>query len=201
MSLTIGGMLAVANTPIAEAVLWLYDFGLILGVLVFGGLLGLGRKYGLKGISTDDTSLAILGSGVSVLTYALFGGAILTQYATDTYFEAILLALGVTVGITILASLYVIYTSRNLQFVERYSGYSFLVGILFALIGTFLPVVSIVAFVFFLLGFLLDLVFEIWMYTDNQRTPVANGFGIYIAFAGVFVHILQIALRSADDLF
>ncbi len=195
MIATIIGILIFADTIFADAVLWLYSVGVIIGVIVIGAGLTIGRWLGIKGMTEEVYSLALVGSLISVFTYAVFGGAVVTPYNPDLYIPAIVITGGITTLITIIAALYVFKTDRNLRFLARYSGITFIAGIVAVLFGTFFQPILILGFALFLLGFLLDLVYEIWMITDGGRTPIANGFGLYIAFAGVFVHILQLVIQ------
>lgn len=195
MIVTIIGILIFADTIFAHAVLWLYSAWAFLGVVVIGAGITIGRWIGIKGMSGERYRLAVVGSLISVFTYSVFGGAVITPYNPDLYIPAIVITGGITILITIIAAIYVFRTDRNLQFIARYSGASFMVGLVAILFGTFVQPLLILGFALFLLGFLLDLVYEIWMITDGNRTPIANGFGLYIAFAGVFVHILQLVLR------
>lgn len=195
MSITVGFMLFFANTIIGNITLALFDLGAIVGVIVFGALLGLGRYIGVTGLEEENMIKGIIGSTISVLTYGIFGSGILTQYSTDSYFSAIVATTFITMSITIVAAMVVFRSSRSFSFAKKYSGISFVVGIVFSLIGTIFTPVLIVAFGSFLIGFLFDLIYEIWALSDSRRNPLANGLSLYIAFAGVFVHILQLALE------
>lgn len=188
-------MLATANTAPAEFVLSLYSTFDLLGVLVIGGLLYVGRVLGLRGIGKDSMLMALSGSGVLIGTYAVFGGAILTMYSSQIYIQGLAISGLVTVIITIIAGAYVYSRDQSFEHWARYSGFCFLGGLVAVLIGSFFAPVLIIGFILFLLGFLCDLVYEIWMTSNNNRDPKANGIALYIAFAGVFVHVLQIVLR------
>lgn len=198
MSITLGLMLLLANTVIGELALAIFDFGAIVGVIVFGVLLTIGRYLGVTGIENENITTGIIGSTISVITYGVFGSGILTQYSSDIYASAISVAMLVTLIIAILAALVVFSSSRSFEFTKSYSGISFIVGIGFAIVGTIFSPLLILAFGCFLIGFLLDLVYEIWALSDSQRRPLTNGLTLYIAFAGVFVHILQVVLEMQD---
>lgn len=191
--LTVLLMVLLADTAVAEAVLGLFQTP-ILGVIVLGAGLSVGRYVGMRGFGDGNLAVAAVGAGVSVLTYGVFGGAILTPYAPAAYVPAIAVAGAITVAIAAVAGAYVYSTDADLSHWAKYSTGLFLVGLLGAGVGTFVQPVLLVAFLCFLLGFLADLVYEIYRTSNRERTPLANGFGLYIAFAGVFVHVLQLVL-------
>lgn len=191
--LTVLLMVLLADTAVAEAVLGLFQTP-ILGVIVLGAGLTVGRYVGMRGFRDGNLAVAAVGAGVSVLTYGVFGGAILTPYAPAAYVPALAVAGVITVAIAAVAGAYVYSTDADLSHWAKYSTGLFLVGLLGAGVGTFVQPVLLVAFLCFLLGFLADLVYEIYRTSNRERTPLANGFGLFIAFAGVFVHVLQLVL-------
>lgn len=195
MVLTIGGMLLSANTVAAELVLFLYETFDLLGVLVIGGLIFVGRMLGLKGIGDGFLGLALIGSFILIGTYSVFGGAILTMYPDQIYALGLGITGLITVAITLLAGAYVYSRDKSFENWAMYSGFFFIIGLLAALIASFYEPANTFAFAMFLIGFLCDLVYEIWMTSNNNRDPKANGIALYIAFAGVFVHVLQIVLE------
>lgn len=195
MLLTIFGMLATANTAPAELVLYLYSTLDILGVIVIGALLFAGRVLGLSGIGKDNMFMALSGSVILIGTYAVFGGAILTMYSSQIYIQGLVISGLITVGITIIAGAYVYSRDQSFEQWARYSGMCFIGGFVAVLIGSFFSPILIVGFILFLLGFMCDLVYEIWMTSNSNRDPKANGIALYIAFAGVFVHVLQLVLE------
>ena len=197
MSVTIILMLLVSQTPLATLGLGLYNIFPLLGVFVFGILISVGRHFGMKGLVGEDMTVALFGIALSIFGYGWFGGSILSQYDAGIYVPAILITGGITMAITIGAAVLVFGTGYGFMWAGKASGISFLLGLGVILVGSFvLEVLLVIGFFLFLLGFLFDLVFEIYLTSENKRTPVANGLGVYIAFAGVFVHILQLVLRS-----
>lgn len=199
MVATIALMFLTANTVIAETILWLYNVFWFLGVLVMSGLLSAGWYVGLKGIDEDRMGLASLGVGLTIFAYGGFGGAILSMYESSLWLGAILVTGAITVGITILLSAYVFSGERDMSNWMGYSGGLFLVAIVLSLVASFVPPLMIVVLVIVLVAFILELGFEIWYCSRGGRTPLANGFAIYFAFAGVFVHILQIVLEMMAE--
>lgn len=201
---TVGAMIMFADTIIGELVLTAYNFHPLIGVAIIGLGLGLGRKYGMKGLIEDNTSVGLLGIGVTILTYGAFGGAVLTPYEPSSYVPAILVASAVTTVISLGAGAYVMSHDRSFEHWKRYSSYAFLFGIGGILVGSFIPgsigsLLLIGGFVAFVVGFFADLVYEIWVMVSARRKPFVNGFALYIAFTGIFVHILQIALEAVSE--
>lgn len=194
MALTIGGMLVVADTILGELMMTLYQYPIV-GVGVFGALLTVGRHLGIKGVKKDSTLQAAIGSVTLILAYSWFGGGILTQYDPSLYNSAILVTGVITIGITLIASAYVYSTDKDLSNWSKYSGILFIGAIVAALIGTFFAPIALAGFALALLGFIADLVYEIWMTSQQNRPAHANGIALYVAFAGVFVHVLQLVLE------
>lgn len=198
MLVTVALMLVLADTIVADVGLMLYGIFPLLGVGVFGGLISVGRYFGMKGLISDNTRLAIAGATVSILGYGWFGSAVLSPFQSSLYIPALLVTGGITIAITLAIAIVVFGTDYNFSWTAKASGACFLVGIVLILIVSFISIqiLSLIAFGLFLLGFLFDLVYEIYLTATNARNPIANGLGVYIAFAGVFVHILQMVLRA-----
>jgi len=194
MAVTVAGMLLVADTEIARVGSLLFAIPVV-GAVVFGALITVGRYLGLRGIGKDSYPIAVVGIAVSVFAYSWFGGAVLTPFPRSLYLPAVAATGAITIAITAVAGAYVYSTDENLEQWAKYSAVFFLTGLGAILVGSFFEPVVLVGFVLVLLGFLCDLVYEIWMTSNENRSPVANGIALYIAFAGVFVHILQIVLR------
>lgn len=198
MAATVLGMLLIADTAVAELMLTLYQFPIV-GVVVFGALLTGGRYLGIKGVKQNSTVQAVVGALILIVSYAWFGGGILTPYEPSLYNPAILVTGAITIAITLVASAYVYSTDKNLAHWSRYSGYCFLGVIVSAFIGTIYAPITLIGFALALLGFTADLVYEVWMTSQKNRPAYANGIALYVAFAGVFVHILQLVLRAMAD--
>lgn len=194
MLLTVVGMLAIADTALARAGLAVFSVPLM-GAIVFGILLTGGRYLGLRGIGNGNYPLAVFGSLLSVATYAWFGGMVLTPFDPAIYEPALAITGAITVALSLLAAAYVYTSDEDLSQWATYSAVCFVAGLVALAVGIiFLPAL-LLGFALFLLGFLCDLVYEIWMTSNRNRSPAANGLALYIAFAGVFVHILQLVLR------
>jgi FtsH-binding integral membrane protein len=191
-------MVFMADTWISDLSSLMFEY-LIVGVLIFGALLTIGREAALRGLDRNNLPIAFVGVIILLLVYGAFGGMILSYYSEAIWMEAIYYSLGGVIISSIIATLYVLKTDRNLNFLSKYSGIAFIIGIVAALIGTFITQVSMIAFIFFVIGFLINMVWEIWMTTTSKRSPLANGVGIYVAVTGLFVHFLQIALEMLSE--
>lgn len=201
---TVGAMIIFADTIIGELVLMAYNVHPLIGVAIIGLGLGLGRKYGIKGLVEDNMLVGFLGISTTILIYGAFGGAILTPYEPSSYISVILVASAVTTVISLGAGAYVMSHDRSFAHWKSYSSYAFLSGIGGILVGSFIPggigsFLLIGGFIAFVVGFFADLVYEIWEMVSAQRRPFINGFALYIAFTGIFVHILQIAREAVTE--
>lgn len=187
-------MVYLTDTVLSEVALLLFKYAIV-GVIVFGILLTAGRELSLRGLDRDNNIMAFVGTAILLGTYGVFGAMILSRFPKEIWSTSINVTLIVVLIITAIATIYVTRTDRDLSHLVKYSSFAFIAGILAAFIGTFITPVLLIAFVLFIIGFLIDLVWEIWMATNKNRSPVANGVAIYVAMAGLFVHILQIVLE------
>lgn len=198
MVTTIGMMLLIADTFLGSLVSVVFSFQII-GIVLFGAIISLGRYVSLKGIRESENMLTAIGSILLVFGYGWFGGGILHPYDPSLYVPAIAIAGGVTTAITMIAATVVYSTDKNFEKFNMYSGYCFLGVMATGLVGTIFTPVILLSFGLALVGFLFSLVYEIWMTSNKNRPAYANGIGLYVAFAGVFVHVLQIALRFMSE--
>ena len=90
----------------------------------------------------------------------------------------------------------VFWTGRDFSSFQTYSMYAFGAALLMGFIGSFSGIFALITFGLVLIGFILDLIYEIWSMKKHPGNVYMNGMGIYIAFMGVFVQILQIVARS-----
>lgn len=204
-SIGIGSALVVVNIALMAAFsevgflvdafnfLWQWP---IVGVIAFGILLTGGNWLGRRGIKNSDAGLATIGSVLLMAGYGIFGGGIIAGLDTFTKFTVLGITALITTIIAVIAGIYVYWTDRDLRSTGKYANYAFLGVLGAAFIGTLWAPLTLLAFVLALAGFLLYLVFEIWRMKMERVTPVLAGFGLYIAYAGVFVQILQIVARS-----
>lgn len=193
--LNIAVMWIFAFTPLATINNLLFDTFFLLGVIVYGLLLTGGLYIAKKGIRSENTTLAISGTGLIQLAYGIFGAGILGLVAPSIQGLAIAITGVISVIIAILAGLLVYGTGHDFSSWGRYANYIFLGVMGFSLIGSFSPTVIIVAFTLALIGFIVYLIHEIYMVKTRPGKPFLNGIGVYTAFMGVFVEILQIVIH------
>ena len=194
--LNIGLMMAFATVePLMNAFDLVWEY-LILGVIAYAALLMGGAYIAKRGIRNSRIDLAVLGTVLLQFAYGTFGAGIIHRASPENQ----VLVLGITGVITTLiatiAALYVYWTDRNLSFTGMYSNYAFIGVFIFTFAGTFVPILAIPGFFLALVGFLLYLIFEVWEMKTTTKDYKLAGMGIYIAYAGVFIHILQIVARQ-----
>lgn len=194
ISVTLAMMFIFADTLVAELTLLLFSIPIV-GMIVFGLFLSGSHMLARLGMKNENLVYMISGTILTVLTYGSFGGAVLTRYATDLYISAVSITSGLTITVTIIIGLIVFGTDKSFEHYWKYTAVAFVTGVVFIFIGTFFQPLLIIGFVAVLIGFLLQLTYEIWRISENKKSPLANGFGLYVAFLGVFVHLLQIVLE------
>jgi FtsH-binding integral membrane protein len=164
----------------------------IVGVIVFGAMITGGVYLAKRGIRNNNSSTAIGGTAILQAAYAIFGAGIIGFLPLSAQGAALAVTAVITTVIALLAGLLVYGTSHDFSQWRRYSNYMFMGVLLFALIGSFAPPVVLIAFILALLGFITYLVYEIWEMKQRPGKVYMNSIGIYVAFMGVFVQILQI---------
>lgn len=193
-------MFLVAQTPLVAVNDLLFSVP-VLGLVVYGAALTGGNVLAERGLERGQMAMA--GVGVLLLqgAYALFGGGILSWVPTGSQGIALAVTLVVTVVMTIAIAAYVYLRDENFDHWSRWSLGAFVVGAVLVLVGTFVQVALLGGFLFIFLGFTLRLGYEIWHVRasyDPDRSLV-HALGIYVAFTGVFVHVLQIVARVMAD--
>ena len=193
-------MFTVAQTPLAAVNDVLFSYPIV-GLVVFGAALTGGNVLAERGLERGQ--LAMAGVGVLLLqgAYAVFGGGILARVPAASQGVALAVTLVVTVAMTVAVAAYVYLRDENFDHWSRWSLGAFVVGAVLVLAGTFVPVALVGGFLFIFLGFMLRLGYEIWHVRasyDPDRSLV-HALGIYVAFTGVFVHVLQIVARMMAD--
>lgn len=193
-------MFAVAQTPLAGVNDVLFSYPIV-GLLVFGAALTGGNVLAERGLERGQ--LAMAGVGVLLLqgAYGLFGGGILARVPAASQGLALAATLVVTVVMTVAIAAYVYLRDEDFDHWNKWSLGAFVVGAVLVLVGTFVPVVLIGGFVFIFLGFTLRLGYEIWHVRANYAPDrsLIHALGIYVAFTGVFVHVLQIVARMMAE--
>ncbi|WP_414837604.1 hypothetical protein ACK3SF_05030 [Candidatus Nanosalina sp. VS9-1] len=197
--LNIAVMWIFAFTPLATINNLLFNTFFLLGVIVYGLLLSGGLYIARKGIRSENTVLAVAGTGLIQVAYGIFGAGILGMVAPGVQAIAIAITGVISVIIALLAGLLVYGTGHDFSSWGRYANYIFLGVLGFSLIGSFSPTVIIVAFTLALIGFIVYLIHEIYMVKTQPGKPFLNGIGVYTAFMGVFVEILQLVVQMIAE--
>lgn len=193
------------DTLLAEWTVYLYTrapLAPLTGLVVFTVLLTGGRYVGLVAAVREQIWLAFAASLVLAVSYAAFGAGVLSLYAPSIQGPAVYVTTAITTVITVGAAVVVYTTDHSFAHWDYYSGLLMLGGGLCVALFTGLPsaMLNWLGFGLILLGWIVDLVFEIYMVSNDERSAVANGIGVYVAFMGVFVHILQLVLEAmAED--
>lgn len=184
-------------TPLSTVNNFLFQY-LIIGMIFYGVMLTAGNYLGNQGIKDEDMGKALLGVALLQLAYGMFGAGVLSILGTTSP-SAVGLVLGVTAGVTLAvtltAALVVYGTGRDFRNLSNYSFYSFIAALATGFIGSFSGIFALITFALVLLGFLLDLVYQIWEMKAKSQNHYLNGLGIYVAFMGVFVHVLQMVIE------
>ena len=183
-------------TPLSMLNQLLFGTFLFLGVVVYGALLTGGSWLAKKGIREDNTNKAVAGTTVVEVAYGMFGAGIITTLL-DPGLQLIALGITgiVTTGIAILAGLLVFGTGHDFSSWGSYANYIFLGVLGVSFIGSFSGIFALISFGLALLGFIVLLVYQIYQTKKRPGKPFLNGIGLYIAYMGVFVEILQIVVR------
>ena len=191
-------MAVIAVTPLSQITNLLFGVPII-GMVIFGAGLMAGRWLAKKGMKQDNTGLAVAGTGLLQITYGIFGGGILSLIPASMFPLALGLTAVITTAIAVGAALLVYVTGRNFRTWGKYSNYLFMGAFGTGLIGSFFPPLLLLTFVLVLIGFIVYLVFEIWRMKQRPGRVIMNGIGIYIAYMGVFVEILQIVISMLAE--
>jgi FtsH-binding integral membrane protein len=167
----------------------------ILGILVYGAMLTGGDWLAEKGIESENMNRALLGVAVLQFAYGTFGAGLLGNLGLNTQVIVLGATAAVTTLIALIAGAVVYGTDRNFSRWQSYSNYCFLGVLGTGFLGTFFTPVLILTFILALLGFIALLVYEIWEMRSGPGKVYLNAVGIYVAFMGVFIQILQLVLE------
>jgi hypothetical protein len=125
----------------------------------------------------------------------MFGAGILSAFlAPQTQLVALAITGVITTVIAVLSGLLVFGTNHDFSNWGRYANYIFLGVLGVSLVGSFSPALTILAFGLALIGFIVYLIHEIYITKTRPNTPFLNGIGLYTAYMGVFVEILQLVV-------
>ncbi|MFC6719353.1 hypothetical protein ACFQGT_03560 [Natrialbaceae archaeon GCM10025810] len=196
MALNVLLMYVFVETPLAAVNDYLFSVP-ILGVIVYGAAITGGELVAERGVRNGDLGIAFVGTVVLQLAFGVFGAGVLSFAPRGSHLEILAITAVVTALLTALIAGYVFARSKSFESWGRYATYSFLGGLVAVLIGTFVAPVLLAGFVLIFLGFLLRLGYEIWQVRDERNASVGvQTIGVYVAVAGVFVHVLQLAIRA-----
>lgn len=192
-------MYVFVATPLAVVNQFLFAVPII-GVIVFGAAIMGGELIAERGIEHGNVGLALAGVAVLQGAFGVFGAGILSVVPRDLQLPILGITAVITGLMTAAIGTYVYARSITFEHYSRWSLFAFLGGVGAVLVGTFVPPVLLVGFVLIFLGFLFRLGWEIWRIRDGRVSAVSlQAIGLYIAVAGVFVHVLQIVIRMFAD--
>jgi hypothetical protein len=196
MAITVGLMYVFATTPIAQ-INQLVFAAPIVGVLVYGAAIMGGELIAERGVKNGDMGIAFIGTVILLFAFAAFGSGVLTFAPPDLWVTILGITAIVTAAMTALVSTYIYARSATFEHWGSFANFGFIGGLIAIAVGTFVvPELLLVGFALIFLGFFLRLGYEIWQVRDNRNASVAlQTIGVYIAVAGVFVHVLQLVLR------
>jgi hypothetical protein len=195
MTLNVLLMYVFVSTPLAIVNDYLFAIP-ILGAVVYGAAIMGGELLAERGVKKDNMGLAVVGVAVLQLAFGTFGAGVLAFVPPSLQAAALGITAVVVALMTLAIGTYVYARSITFEHYNRWANYAFLGGLGAILVGSFLTPVLLVGFVLIFLGFLLRLGWEIWQIRDGRIGTVSlQAIGLYIAVAGVFVHVLQIVVR------
>lgn len=193
--LNIAVMWIFAFTPLSTVNNLLFEKFFLLGVIVYGALLTGGVYLAKKGVRNEKTVLAAAGTFLIQIGYGVFGAGIIGFLPVDLQAAALGLTAVATSAIAVVSGLIVFGTDHDFSSWGRYANYIFIGVILMSLLGSFSGSFILLAFTLALTGFIVYLIHEIYMTKTRPRKPFLNGIGLYTAFMGVFVQILQLIVE------
>ncbi|SEW15393.1 hypothetical protein [Natrinema salifodinae] len=195
MAINVAVMYALVVTPLATVNEYLFRFPIV-GAIAYGVAIMAGQRIAERGVTGGDLGIAFVGMVVLQLAFGIFGAGVL-RFAPRAAQPTILGLTAVVVAVlTALITAYVYARSTTFEHWGSYANYAFIGGLVAILVGTFYAPVLLAGFALIFLGFLLRLGWEIWKVRDERTASVAlQTIGVYIAVAGVFVHVLQLVMR------
>ena len=195
MALNVVLMYVLVTTPLAAVNDVLFSIPIV-GALVYGVAIVAGQWIAERGVEGGETGLAVVGMGVLQLAFGIFGAGVLRFAPRESQLTILVVTAIIVAVITAVIAAYVYARSKTFERWGSYANYAFIGGLVAILIGTFIAPVLLVGFVLIFLGFFLRLGWEIWKVRDRRDASVTlQTIGVYIAVAGVFVHVLQLVMR------
>ena len=195
MALNVLLMYVLVVTPLAAINDTLFSIPIV-GAVAYGVAIVAGQWVAERGVEGGNTGLAVVGMVILQLAFGVFGAGVL-RFAPRAAQLTVLVVTAVVVAVlTAAIAAYVYARSKTFEHWGSYATYAFIGGLIAILIGTFVAPALLAGFALILLGFLLRLGWEIWTVRDRRGASVTlQTIGVYIAVAGVFVHVLQLVLR------
>lgn len=195
MALNVLVMYLFVATPLA--VVNDYLFGIpIVGVIVYGAAIMGGEILAERGVEQGDTGVAIAGVALLQVAFGTFGAGVLSFAPRSLQGTVLAITALAVLAMTAGIGLYVYARSASFDHYSTWANYAFVGGVVAALVGTLLTPALLLGFALIFLGFLFRLGWEMWRIRDGRVSSASlQAIGLYIAVAGVFVHVLQIVLR------
>lgn len=188
-------MSLLSFTPLANILGFLSGINGFLVIIFYGILLTVGNSLAESGMEKLDYAVAGLGVFLLQFAYSTFGAGLLQGIGINTQLILLGITAAVTTVLAVIAGVIVYRTDKNFSKWRMYS-FGFFIGVIvFGAIGIFFAPAFALAFISALLGFLALLVYEIWDMKAHKNHPMLNAVGLYVAYMGVFIQILQIILR------
>lgn len=200
MLLNVLVMYVVALTPLATVNQLLFSIPIV-GALIYGVAIAGGEMVAERGFKKDSMGVAAAGVVILELAFGMFGGGVLAFLNLSARGTALAITGGVVVLLTAGIGTYV-YARSGTQFDHygTWASYAFIGGLVAILAGTFFTPLLLLGFLCIFLGFLFRLGYEMWEIRENRGIGVSmQAVGLYIAVAGVFVHVLQIVVRMLAE--
>ncbi|MCU4753635.1 hypothetical protein OB919_16865 [Halobacteria archaeon AArc-curdl1] len=195
MAINVALMYVVVATPLQQVNEYLFAIPIV-GVLVYGAAIMAGELIAERGVKGGDLGIAFIGMVILQLAFGVFGGGVLRFAPREQHLTILGVTAIVVAVLTAAIATYVYARSTDFDHWGSYANYSFIGGVVAIAVGTFFSPVLLVGFVLIFLGFLLRLGWEIWQVRDHRNASIAlQTIGVYIAVAGVFVHVLQLVMR------
>ncbi|WEL19187.1 Bax inhibitor-1 family protein [Candidatus Nanohalococcus occultus] len=196
--LNIGVIWAFAFTPLAAANNVLFNH-FIIGVAVYGVLLSAGLFIAKRGVRDGNTGMAVGGTSLVQFAYGMFGAGVISMLSPSIQALALGTTAVATTAIAVICGLAVFGTDHDFSSWGKYANYIFLGVFGLSLVGTFSAGMIIFAFFLALIGFIVYLVDQIYRVKVKPGQPFMNGIGLYTAYMGVFVEILQMIVYMLLD--
>ena len=196
MAITVALMYVFVATPLAAVNESLFAYPIV-GVLVYGAAIMVGELIAERGVEGGDLGIAFVGMVILQLAFGTFGAGVVSWAPRDQQLTILGITAIVTALVTAAIATYVYARRTDFDSWGRWANFAFLGGVGAIAVGTFvLSELLLLGFVLIFLGFLLRLGWEIWRVREHRSASTAlQTIGVYIAVAGVFVHVLQLVLR------